>query len=148
NGAGDDQPGGPTSPGNGNANDAGGAAIGDATVPTTDASNDGGPITNGDASDGGDAAPTPQIDLPQYVDPILGTGASGAVNAVGGGRGGSVFPGATVPFGMVQLSPDTPTGEPSGYGYQDTSITGFSLTHYSGAGCPNNGDLPILPVLS
>ena len=62
--------------------------------------------------------------LAQYVDPFIGTGPSGAQNAVGGGRGGSVFPGATVPFGMVQLSPDTPNGEPSGYGYPDTSITG------------------------
>lgn len=86
-------------------------------------------------------------DLARLVDPFIGTGPSNAPNAVGGGRGGSVFPGATVPFGMVQWSPDTPNGEPSGYSYTDDRITGFSLTHYSGAGCSNSGELPILPFV-
>ncbi len=67
------------------------------------------------------------------VNPLIGTGS---------GPGGSInlFPGATVPFGMVQLSPDT---EDNGYGYHysDTSIQGFSMTHMSGAGCPNEGDV-------
>jgi len=52
----------------------------------------------------------------------------------------NLFPGATVPFGMVQLSPDT---ESKGYGYhyyQDT-IQGFSMTHMSGPGCPNDGEV-------
>src|ERR1051326_3525946 len=46
------------------------------------------------------------------------------------------FPGADVPFGMVQWSPDTPS-RPDGGGYEfnDSSITGFSLTHLSGPGC-------------
>ena len=67
-------------------------------------------------------------------------------NPVGGGAGGSDFPGASLPWGSVAFSPDTPGGEPSGYAYEDSSITGFSLTHFSGAGCPNGGDLPILAL--
>src|SRR5215467_9473574 len=94
-----------------------------------------------------DAAPdagAPLPDVTQYVHPLIGTGPANVMNPVGGGTGGSVFPGAVVPWGMVQFSPDTPRGEPSGYAYDDTSITGFSLTHFPGAGCPNNGDLPIM----
>jgi predicted alpha-1,2-mannosidase len=58
------------------------------------------------------------------------------------------FPGADVPFGMVQWSPDTPS-RPSGGGYEynDSSITGFSLTHISGPGCGAAGDIPILPTV-
>ena len=58
------------------------------------------------------------------------------------------FPGADAPFGMVQWSPDTPS-RPVGGGYQynDSSITGFSLTHMSGPGCGANGDIPILPTV-
>jgi predicted alpha-1,2-mannosidase len=134
------------------ANDAGPTNENDAsTLPDATTPFDGGGIdgtTPDTGADAADAAPPPLVDLAQYVDPFIGTGPSGAQNAVGGGRGGSVFPGATVPFGMVQLSPDTPHGEPSGYGYPDTSITGFSMTHFSGAGCPNAGDLPFLPALA
>lgn len=89
-------------------------------------------------------SPSPIVDLVQYVNPLIGTGPSLAPNPVPGGRGGSVFPGPVLPFGMIQWSPDTPHGEPSGYGYNDDSIAGFSLTHFSGAGCPNNEDLPII----
>jgi len=58
------------------------------------------------------------------------------------------FPGADVPFGMVQWSPDTPS-RPDGGGYEfnDSSITGFSLTHLSGPGCGADGDVPILPTV-
>jgi predicted alpha-1,2-mannosidase len=58
------------------------------------------------------------------------------------------FPGADAPFGMVQWSPDTPS-RPDGGGYEhnDSSITGFSLTHLSGPGCPADGDIPILPTV-
>ncbi|HEV2635943.1 MAG TPA: lectin [Actinocrinis sp.] len=58
------------------------------------------------------------------------------------------FPGADVPFGMVQWSPDTPS-RPSGGGYEynDSSITGFSLTHISGPGCGAAGDIPVLPTV-
>ncbi|QIY60834.1 lectin [Streptomyces sp. RPA4-2] len=58
------------------------------------------------------------------------------------------FPGADVPFGMVQWSPDTPS-RPSGGGYEynDSSITGFSLTHIAGPGCGAVGDIPVLPTV-
>ncbi len=62
--------------------------------------------------------------------------------------GGNTFPGAEVPFGMVQWSPDTMPGRNAGggYTYGDTSITGYSLTHISGPGCGAAGDLPMLPI--
>jgi len=66
------------------------------------------------------------------VDSFIGTAADG-----------NTFPGATLPFGMMQWSPDT---RPDGwYHYGDKSIRGFSLTHISGAGCPVYADVPILP---
>jgi len=86
-------------------------------------------------------------DPARFVDPFIGTSPSTAANPVPGGRGGSVFPGAALPFGMVQFSPDTPKGEPSGYSYDDREISGFSLTHFSGAGCANNDELPLLPTV-
>ncbi|MFG2824729.1 GH92 family glycosyl hydrolase [Kitasatospora sp. NPDC048365] len=85
-------------------------------------------------------------DLTQYVDPFIGTDDSNAPNPVPGGAGGATYPGAVVPFGGVQFSPDTPTASPSGYRWSDTSIEDFSLTHFDGAGCSNNEDLPLLPV--
>ncbi len=84
--------------------------------------------------------------LTQYVNPFIGTDDSNSPNPVGGGAGGSTYPGATVPFGMVQFSPDTPTASPSGYRDSDRSIEQFSLTHFNGAGCPNNEDLGLLPI--
>ncbi|AGL17166.1 GH92 family glycosyl hydrolase [Actinoplanes sp. N902-109] len=84
--------------------------------------------------------------LTQYVNPLVGTDDSNSPNPVGGGAGGSTFPGATVPFGMLQFSPDTPTASPSGYRDSDRTVESFSLTHFNGAGCPNNEDLPILPI--
>jgi predicted alpha-1,2-mannosidase len=65
---------------------------------------------------------------------------------VPGGAGGSTYPGPVLPFGMVQLGPDTPTASPSGYRNSDTTIEDFSLTHFDGAGCPNNEDIDILPI--
>ncbi|MFN2449295.1 MAG: GH92 family glycosyl hydrolase [Candidatus Baltobacteraceae bacterium] len=57
------------------------------------------------------------------------------------------FPGADVPFGMVQWSPDTPAQNAGGgYEYNDHDITGFSLTHLSGPGCGVFGDFRILPT--
>jgi predicted alpha-1,2-mannosidase len=67
--------------------------------------------------------------------PITGTSANG-----------NTFPGADVPFGMVQWSPDTNSNTPGGYSYADHTITGFSLTHLSGAGCRIFGDVPFLPT--
>lgn len=67
------------------------------------------------------------------------------VNTFIGTRGdGNTFPGATTPFGMVQLSPDT--GHYAGYRYDDPRIRGFSLTHVSGVGCGLGGDQPMLPM--
>jgi predicted alpha-1,2-mannosidase len=86
------------------------------------------------------------LNLTQHVNPFIGTDDSNSPNPVPGGAGGSTYPGAVVPFGMVQFSPDTPTGSPSGYRYRDTSIEEFSLTHFNGAGCPNNEDVGILPM--
>jgi predicted alpha-1,2-mannosidase len=58
------------------------------------------------------------------------------------------FPGADVPFGMVQWSPDTPSRpDGGGYEYNDSSITGFSLTHIAGPGCGAEGDIPVLPTV-
>jgi predicted alpha-1,2-mannosidase len=77
------------------------------------------------------------------VDPLIGTGEGPppTVNL----SNENTFPGATMPFGMVQLSPDT---ESKGYGYhydQDT-IQGFSMTHMSGVGCPVAGDIFFTPT--
>ncbi len=62
--------------------------------------------------------------------------------------GGNTFPGADVPFGMMQWSPDTMPHRSAGGGYTfgDTRLTGYSLTHVSGPGCLAAGDIPILPV--
>lgn len=62
--------------------------------------------------------------------------------------GGHNFPGAALPFGMVQWSPDTTPAAPhsGGYDYRDRHISGFSLTHLSGAGCSLYGDFPFLPT--
>jgi predicted alpha-1,2-mannosidase len=86
------------------------------------------------------ASPADPVSL---VDPFIGTGSGGdVVGAV------DTFPGASAPFGMVQFSPDT-TSRPSGGGYSftDSRLTGFSLTHLSGVGCPITGDIPILPTV-
>jgi predicted alpha-1,2-mannosidase len=70
---------------------------------------------------------------------------------IGGKSVGSIdtFPGADLPFGMIQWSPDTAPHRTSGGGYssRDSTITGFSLTHMSGPGCPVFGDIPILPTV-
>src|SRR5207244_281218 len=62
--------------------------------------------------------------------------------------GGNTFPGADVPFGMVQWSPDTMPNRNAGggYNYGDEELTGYSLTHVSGPGCGAAGDVPILPL--
>lgn len=89
-------------------------------------------------------------DLTQYVDPMIGTQEMG-----------HVFPGACVPFGMVQLSPDTDTipyavdGKYTGtvyrycagYQYNDKTIVGFSHTHFSGTGHSDLGDFLIMPTI-
>jgi len=76
------------------------------------------------------------------VDPFIGTGGEG-----------HTYPGASAPFGMVQLSPDTDTSceiracysHAAGYRYEETSIQGFSHTHFSGAGHSDLGDVLVMP---
>ncbi len=68
---------------------------------------------------------------------------------IGTGGHGHTFPGATLPYGMVQLSPDTRLmgwDACSGYYYDDTSIMGFSHTHLSGTGIGDCGDILFMPV--
>lgn len=63
---------------------------------------------------------------------------------------GHAFPGATTPFGFVQLSPDTHTGDwdgCSGYHFRDKTVMGFSHTHLSGTGCGGLGDILLMPVV-
>ncbi|MBR4468062.1 MAG: GH92 family glycosyl hydrolase [Bacteroidales bacterium] len=76
-------------------------------------------------------------DPANYVDPFIGTGGHG-----------HTFPGATVPFGMVQFSPDTRMNDwdgCSGYHTTDNTILGFSTTHLSGTGCSDYGDFRFMP---
>jgi predicted alpha-1,2-mannosidase len=75
-----------------------------------------------------------------YVNPFIGASTSAEKAGINHGLG-KTFPGATTPFGMVQVSPNTITGgdNGSGYSYEHTSIEGFALTQMSGIGW--NGDL-------
>jgi putative alpha-1,2-mannosidase len=74
----------------------------------------------------------------------------GLVNLfMGTGGHGHTFPGATLPFGMVQLSPDTRINgwdACSGYHYSDSTVNGFSHTHLSGTGCADYGDILLMPI--
>ncbi|MCI3936884.1 GH92 family glycosyl hydrolase [Chryseobacterium aahli] len=76
----------------------------------------------------------------QYVNPFIGTGGHG-----------HTFPGAIVPFGMVQLSPDTRIDGSwdgcSGYHYSDSVIYGFSHTHLNGTGVSDYGDIMLMPTM-
>ena len=80
-------------------------------------------------------------DLAAQVNPFIGT-----KQAAGGIEPGHTFPGAVVPFGMVQLSPDTVRAAGGGYRYEDNRLRGFSLTHLSGPGCTGGQDLPVMPI--
>ncbi|MGW2813213.1 GH92 family glycosyl hydrolase [Streptomyces sp. NPDC001415] len=71
--------------------------------------------------------------LTDLVNPFIGTE-----------NEGNTYPGAAVPFGMVQLSPDT--GHNTGYDHAQDHIRGFSAVHLSGVGCGLGGDLPTLPT--
>ena len=87
------------------------------------------------------ARPDLVVDPVAYVNPLVGSAA-----------GGNTFPGAVVPFGMVQWSPETTRGNatrtaaPGGYAYDAPRVRGFSLTHLSGTGCRGaSGDVPFMP---
>jgi predicted alpha-1,2-mannosidase len=93
------------------------------------------------------AAPAAHADEPafvtnpiEHVDTLIGTATAGDQAE----EGIDNFPGATVPFGMVQYSPDT-TDTYAGYDHDNERSTGFSLTHAS-AGCTAFGDIPMLPT--
>jgi len=76
--------------------------------------------------------------LTKYVDPFIGTGGHG-----------HTYPGATVPFGMIQLSPDNGISEwdwCSGYHYSDTVTIGFSHLHLSGTGIGDLNDIRLMPI--
>ncbi len=81
-----------------------------------------------------------QINYAQYVNPFIGTGGHG-----------HTFPGAALPFGMVQLSPDTRIDGSwdgcGGYHFSDSVIYGFSHTHLSGTGVSDYGDILLMPML-
>jgi predicted alpha-1,2-mannosidase len=91
------------------------------------------------------AAPAaPGNGFASHVNPFAGT--RPGPDTFGGGHN---FPGAAVPFGMVQWSPDTTPADKNGgggYDYRDKHLRGFSLTHLSGAGCSLYGDFPFLPT--
>ena len=86
--------------------------------------------------------------------PAANEAAYSAVNPfIGTGGEGHTYPGATVPYGMVQLSPDTRIqsrkngyGWAAGYRYDDSTIVGFSHTHFSGTGHSDLGDLLLMPT--
>ena len=91
---------------------------------------------------------SPPIDWAAYVDPFIGTGPAPSAHYGQEFDGGDVFPGAAYPSGMLSWSPDTAEHSvPGGYFYPDTSIKGFSLTHFSGRGCQVYLDVPIMPTL-
>ncbi len=84
--------------------------------------------------------PQPDSDFSSLVNPFIGTGGHG-----------HTFPGATMPFGMMQLSPDTRLDGwdgCSGYHYSDNHIYGFSHTHLSGTGASDYGDVLLMPTTS
>ncbi len=80
-----------------------------------------------------------QTKYANFVNPFIGTGGAG-----------HTFPGATVPFGMVQLSPDTRIDGSwegcGGYHYSDSIVYGFSHTHLSGTGVSDYGDILVMPT--
>src|SRR3712207_848280 len=95
--------------------------------------------------------PPAKVDPVGYVNTFVGTANAPFQDFLGGNSSGNTFPGATLPFGMIQWSPDTAKGfgseERGSYLYADTAIRGFSLTHISGPGCPVFGDVPIMPFV-
>ena len=85
-------------------------------------------------------------EITKYVNPFIGTG------AIDGGLSGNNYPGATSPFGMIQLSPDTSEApncrDASGYDYNRNTIFGFSHTRLSGTGASDLIDITLMPTSS
>jgi predicted alpha-1,2-mannosidase len=93
-----------------------------------------------------------QQNLLPWVNPFIGTeiGNNDPNNQGTGGAVGNTFPGATLPFNMVQFSPDTGYGEFyafGGYNYDKGVIQGLSLVHSSGTGCSIQQDISMLPIV-
>jgi predicted alpha-1,2-mannosidase len=90
--------------------------------------------------------PPPSLEnLTQYVNPFIGT--ANSPSPCEATCDGDTFPGAAYPLGMVQWSPDTISNPPGGYFYNDSVITGLSLTHFSGRGCQVYEDFPFIPYV-
>jgi predicted alpha-1,2-mannosidase len=114
-------------------------------TPPDDAADAGTAIDVGDAAVGGPDRPgngmgTPDLPLTQYVNPFIGTQA--AANTL---EAGNTTPAAMVPFGMVQLGPDT-TSDSGGYRYNQNALSEFSMTRYSGRAFASWLDVGILPT--
>ncbi|WP_424529486.1 GH92 family glycosyl hydrolase [Sphaerisporangium viridialbum] len=88
---------------------------------------------------------TPDEDPAALVNTFLGTKEGGPDFGHGGGAGMN-FPGAVLPFGMMQWSPDTVANAGGGYKWEDNRLRGFSMTHISGPGCTGAQDFPVMPI--
>lgn len=78
-----------------------------------------------------------EVDCAQYVNPFIGNADNG-----------HTFPGACAPFGMIQASPESGNVSwryCSGFNYEDDEIFGFAQNHLNGTGCPDLGDILMLP---
>ena len=95
----------------------------------------------------GQMLPASTLNLTQYVNPFIGTQACPSGNYGFTYTTGDVFPGADYPMGMFQWSPDTTSNLPGGYNYDDSTIKGFSLTHFSGRGVSTYQDVPFMPYV-
>ena len=94
--------------------------------------------------------PTIQPARAQTAAPVIPAVVAAASPFVGTAEHGHTYPGATMPFGMVQVSPDTPLqgwDGSSGYHYSDSVIRGFSHTHLSGTGVGGLGDVLLMPTI-
>lgn len=88
---------------------------------------------------------TTENDPAALVNVFLGT-KEAAPDFGHGGGGGMTFPGAVLPFGMMQWSPDTVANAGGGYRWEDNRLRGFSMTHISGPGCVGAQDFPVTPI--
>ena len=116
------------------------ASVGMAEIPDGVKGANGAQVANGvNAANGAATLAQDDPGLSYYVNPFIGTDGTG-----------HTFPGATMPFGMVQLSPDTRVDGSwegcSGYHYSDEYMYGFSHTHLSGTGVSDYGDVLVMPV--
>lgn len=114
-----------------------------------DRGNDAGGTAKDDGAAGADGTAGPDSAADASCGACVSDPASLVNTLVGTTGGGNTFPGADVPFGMIQWSPDTSPDRSLGGGYEygDTRLIGFSLTHISGPGCGAYGDVPILPMV-